>query len=291
MIELKNGLHPDDDIDTQMEIFREKTKKEFLEFYEKYLPKLIYHNTKLVRDRVIAEDIAIESILKSLKKINDYNPEKAGYSTWLFTISKNECIQWLTKNNRNVSMDKFVDEEGTTIKDFLENKDDEISEMRELENLNRQKGLILKSKIKDLKYPYRKVIELRELENKSYRDITIDLRESSTLPLDKSFFKSNYDGQVLSLVDPEKKKDDELVKFYKITNIVSTDGNDVNFSVIERDKDGLISKIKLPKGDYNISGEVPFNMSTLKSQIRNGRILLKDMVKSEFDRLNNIHLY
>lgn len=297
MIKLNDNLSEDYSLETQMEIFKEKTGHDFLTFYKKYLPKLVYHNNKYLRDEAVAEDIAMDAILKSLKKIDDYNPEKARYSTWLFTISKNECIQYLNKNNKMISVDKFVDEEGTTIKDFLPDTGSEDQYMLDIENLNVKKGKLVESKIEELKDPYKKVIKLRHFEKKSYREITIILREKEKLTVTNSFFDPNHYQQfdgisygVLSLVDPEKKKNDELVKFYSIKNISDNKGNKVDFRVIERDKDGLISKIAIPKGNFTIEGEVPFNMSTLKSQIRNGRLNLRDMVKKDFENLDRFFL-
>ena len=65
---------------------------------------------------------------------------------------------------------------------------------------------------------------------------------------------------------------------------------EIDFEVVERDKDGLISKLKVEAGDFVIMGDVPFNMSTLKSQIRNGRLILQSMVKDEFEMLDSLYL-
>lgn len=305
MIEVKDITQTNYSLEKQMEIFKEKTKKDFLSFYDKYLPKLIYYNNNILKDMLVAEDIATDSFLKSLKKIDDYDPEKAGFSTWLFTISRNECIQYINKYKKKLtSMDKSIDEEGTTIKDFLHDDSQEINEIHDIDNLNIKKGNIIKDKIKYLKNPYKEVIKLRELEGKSYREITIILRKKETININDSFFNikkamdketgeeviiSPYDGKILTLVDPEKKKKNEFPKLYSIENIVDNNGNPIDYKIIERDKDNLISKIELSKGNYHIEGELPFNMSTLKSQIRNGRILIKNMVEKEFNKLDKIH--
>ena len=279
----------DYDLNDQISIFKEKTGQDYVTVYKKYFPKLIYYNSLYLKDKSASEDIAMDSILKSLKKIEDYNPEKAGYSTWLFTISKNNCIQYLNKSNKTISVDKFVDDEGTTIKDFLEDKEEENFQNHELENLNIQKGKILKEKIECLTDQYKKVIKLREIEGKSYREITIDLRKTEVITINEDFFDTE---NIISLVDPEKKSNkDELVKFYTISSVEDMEGNSVNFEIVSRDKDYLISCIKLPSGNYTIHGEVPFNMSTLKSQIRNGRIILQGLVEREFEELNHMYLY
>lgn len=275
----------------KMEMFKEKTGKEFLDFYDKYLPKLIFHNNKYVNDFSTAEDIAIDAMIKSLQKIDTYDPEKARFSTWLFTISKNDCIQH--KNNfisRNVSVDKFVDEEGTTIKDFLNDSSLEDEERKELEELNTEKVNLLLDKIENLKEPYRRVIKLRQLEEKSYRDITIILKEEAEFIIDKTYFD---DDNTVELIDPELigRKSGLLMKFCEISYIEDNDGNHVDFEILDRDKDNLITSIKLPKvSEYFISGQIPYNISTIKSQIRNGRKLLQDLVQKDFLQLNEMYL-
>lgn len=39
-----------------------------------------------------AYDMTIETFISALNNINNYNPEKAKFSTWLWTICKNNCI-------------------------------------------------------------------------------------------------------------------------------------------------------------------------------------------------------
>jgi RNA polymerase sigma-70 factor (ECF subfamily) len=277
------------DLSIQIRKFKEKTGKDFNEFYDKYLHRLVYYNQKFVNnDKAIAEDLATDSLIKSLNKIDDYDSSKAGFSTWLYTISKNECIQYKKKElNRLVSVDRFVDEEGTTIKDFLEDKVHEDDHIENIENLNVKKGKMLAKKIDQLKEPYRNVIKLRELEKKSYREITIILREKKQINIDETHFINDE----LVFIDPETKKGShQLSKFYHIDKIIDNYGNEIEFQILEKDKDGLISKIKLPVGNYILKGETPFNMSTLKSQIRNGRLNLQSMVKREFSILDDLYL-
>ena len=81
------------------------------------------------------------------------------------------------------------------------------------------------------------------------------------------------------------------MKFCEIYYIENSAGEFVDFEILSRDKDDLISSIKLPKKDYYfISGLTPYNISTIKSQIRNGRKLLQEMVQKEFMYLNEMYL-
>jgi len=271
-------------IEQKARIFKEKTKKDFSDFYEKYFPKLVFYNNNILKDEEAAKDIATDAMLKSLYKIDDYDPNKARFSTWLFTISKNECFQY-KKNQADklISVDKFVDDDGTTIKDFLNDSSLEDEEIFQSKELDDKKGMILKERIKQLKEPYREVISLREIELRSYRDITIIMREENEIEIDDSYFITDH---ILHMVDPEKKEDNELIKFHTIDSVLDKYGDPVEFTILDIDKDGLISCIKLPKGEYTIIGETPYNISTIKSQIRNGRKLLQNAVKEEFEILD-----
>ena len=112
-------------------IFKEKTGEDFPVFYKKYLPKLIFFVTQICRDKQMAEDIAIDSFMTSLNKINDFASEKARYSTWLFIIARNMTYHKLNQSKRFISIDNTVNSSdsddglATTLKDFLQNESDE----------------------------------------------------------------------------------------------------------------------------------------------------------------------
>ena len=280
--------------DDRIKVFEEMTGLDFTNFYSKYMPKLINHNKKFCKGNIqAAEDMAIESLMKALGKMDDtkggYDKTKAHFSTWLFTISRNDSIQDTNKNNKNVSIDENVnDDEKTTVKDFISNSEDESFREYQEKELNTMKGQILRDKINDLEEPFRNVIFLREINNMSYREITIELRNTKRMSLNETIFNNcNYHNNTLELVDPENKKDGQIVKIFKINSIKDSNGDDVNYNILEQDKDGLISKIEIDKGEYTIDCEVPFNMSTLKSQIRNGREKLRNLVGDEFEIIDD----
>jgi RNA polymerase sigma factor (sigma-70 family) len=276
------------DLTEKIQIFEEKTGKKFIDFYNKYLQTLIFYNIKFVKDAEIAEDIAANAIYKSLDKVDKYDNDKAAFSTWLFTISRNDCIQY-NNSLRTLSIDKTINEDGSSLKDFLESSTIEDSFDKDIENLNELKGDLIRKSIPTLKEKFRKVIQLREIEEMSYREITIELREEKSEQINTDYFNAE---NVIDLIDPEKKKEDsQLIKYYSINSIEDSEGNPVKYEVIARDKDGLISRLALPnKGTYLIKGEVPYNINTVKSQIKNGRKLLKEMLIDKFKVLDNMYI-
>lgn len=65
---------------------------------------------KIMKDRAAAEDMAQEAFLKAFEKIHTYKGE-ARFSTWLYRITFNLCVNQLkkNKNHQSINTDDFVD--------------------------------------------------------------------------------------------------------------------------------------------------------------------------------------
>jgi RNA polymerase sigma-70 factor (ECF subfamily) len=187
-------------------IFKQKTGKDFTTIYQKYYPKLIYFTNKICNDFQKAEDISIESFMIALEKIDKYDNEKSQFSTWLFTIAKNLTLQELKNSKKSISMDLEFDEEGTTMKDFINTTSEEVDTEKK-HDIYSKKADIIKKYISELKEPYKTVIEMREIQKMAYQDIADKLdRNLSTI---KSQIR-NGRHILISLSDKEFKDIDEL---------------------------------------------------------------------------------
>jgi RNA polymerase sigma factor (sigma-70 family) len=155
----------------QEKLFKERTGKDFSFFYTKYYPKLIYYTSRMCNDPQKAEDISTDSFLIAFEKIDKYEKEKSQFSTWLFTIAKNLMLQDIKNSKKTMSLDIEIDEEGTTMKDFIQEEESEEF----LHELANKKAEIMKRQIATLKEPYRKVIEMREIKKMQYKDIADEL--------------------------------------------------------------------------------------------------------------------
>jgi RNA polymerase sigma-70 factor (ECF subfamily) len=151
----------------QEQLFKERTGKDFSFFYEKYYPKLIYYTSRMCNDQQKAQDISTDSFLIAFEKIDKYEREKSQFSTWLFTIARNLMLQDIKNSKKTMSLDIEIDEEGTTMKDFIQEEESE----EYLHDLNTKKAEIMKRHIRNLKEPYRQVIEMREIQKMQYKDI------------------------------------------------------------------------------------------------------------------------
>ncbi len=258
------------DLKEQVLKFEEKTGKEFSAFFKNYYPKLVYYITKICRDEDLAQDLAIESFISSLEKIDNYEKSMAQYSTWLFTIARNATLQEIKENKKFISMDLKIDDEGTTIKDFISDKTDDNIREKDSNKITSEKARITVENIQKLKQPYRKVVEMRELERMSYKDIATELGNDV-------YF------EIIVKKRKKIKLPKELSYTTEITDIVTGDKMS-NFKLIEGDskKTPFFTHIEISSGTYKVKGRSPHNLSTLKSQIRNGRMLLDKMVKKDF---------
>jgi len=253
-------------------IFKERTGKDFNTLYKKYYPKLVYFTSKICNDSQKAEDISTDSFLAAFEKIDKYEKEKSQFSTWLFTIAKNLALQDIKPGKKTLSLDVELDEEGTTLKDFLQEEESNLY----IQDVNDRKAEIMKKHISLLKDPYKSVIEMRELKRMTYKNIACHEGKDVS-------FKLEVQKDVTNLPM-------ELSKCY---TIIDKSGSIVeNYKLIEADpkKSPFFTQISTKPGEYFINGRTPKSLSTIKSQIRNGRAILMNGTKKEFSLLDEMYL-
>ena len=120
-----------------------------------------------------AEDLTIEAFGKAFKSIDTYTPDYA-FSTWLFRIATNNCIDFIRKKRApTVSMDNLytdIDGENVAINIPSENLDpEEII-------IDRQKKETMREIVAKLKPHYKILIELRYFDEKTYDEIAEQLQ-------------------------------------------------------------------------------------------------------------------
>ena len=188
----------------QEKLFREKTGKDFSTLYTKYYPKLIYFTSRMCNDVQKAEDISTDSFMIALDKIEKYDREKSQFSTWLFTIAKNLTLQDIKISKRSISLDIEFDDEGTTMKDFIQEEKSDV----QLQDVFSRKSEIMKKHMDTLKEPYKTVIEMREIHKMAYKDIADQLGKNL------STIKSQIRNGRHLLITQSKKEFDEIDEMY-----------------------------------------------------------------------------
>jgi RNA polymerase sigma-70 factor (ECF subfamily) len=137
-----------------------------------YRDSIYFMLLKMTHNKEDAEDLTIEAFGKAFKSIKQYSPNFA-FSTWLFRIASNNCIDFLRKKNNNtLSIDKeYRDEEGTELASRLES--DDINPQESL--VREQKIDVIRQVVEKIKPHYRVLIELRYFKEYSYEEISAEL--------------------------------------------------------------------------------------------------------------------
>src|SRR5512142_532602 len=84
----------------------EGDQKAYAELLGRYRDAIYFMLLKMVNNSSDAEDLTIEAFGKAFKNINQYTPNYA-FSTWLFKIATNNCIDFIRKKKpNNISLDQ-----------------------------------------------------------------------------------------------------------------------------------------------------------------------------------------
>ena len=124
---------------------------------------------KRTKNQIDAEDITIEAFFKAFNKIDTFDP-KFKFKTWLITIAKNTHFDNLRKQKNSISRQDIKDYEKRShwIIDNSPSAEDCL--------INEQNLAELLKDIKKLKKQHQEIIHLRYFKEKSYFDISIQLK-------------------------------------------------------------------------------------------------------------------
>lgn len=74
------------------------SQEEYRILVDRYKDSIYRHCFYIVRDEDVAEDMAQETCIKAFKNLGRYDPAKAAFKTWAFTIATRECLSYLRRN-------------------------------------------------------------------------------------------------------------------------------------------------------------------------------------------------
>lgn len=157
------------DFNEKSKIFEEKVGATVSDMYTDYYDRLVKFVDNITKDTPSAEDIACDSFIQAVNKIDQYDNTKSKFTTWLFIIARNRAIQEMKKNMVNISMDDDIDDSGNTIKKFIRDTSDDDKGYYDM--IEKKAAVVLEA-IKELKQPYRDILEMREIQHLSYADIS-----------------------------------------------------------------------------------------------------------------------
>ena len=144
----------------------------FSKLMDKYKDSIFYMTLKMIHNRDDAEDLTLESFGKAFNKIKKYD-NKYAFSTWLFKIATNNCIDFIRKKRLETHS---IDEPIKTEKGSINTINVESETLNpEQKVMKEQRVISVRSAVKKLKPKYRHMIELRYYEELSYEEIATEL--------------------------------------------------------------------------------------------------------------------
>jgi RNA polymerase sigma-70 factor (ECF subfamily) len=142
----------------------------YKDLMDKYQKPLYFHVLKMVKNHEQVEDLVQEAFMKAFRNLNSYNTNYA-FSTWLYRITTNHTIDYLRKKKlKTTSIDQPVKTRDGEME--IQISDDAETD-RDIIRKERKK--IIHNAINDLPEKYRRVIEMRHLQELSYQEIADQL--------------------------------------------------------------------------------------------------------------------
>lgn len=171
-MELRNGLSDKakDDL-LLVELAKSGNEKAFSSLLNRYRDSIYFMLLKMVNNSSDAEDLTIESFGKAFRNLDLFTPEFA-FSTWLFKIATNNCIDFIRKKRVSPTpIDPFQND----LDNLTVNIQSDLPDPEEM-LINDQKIAVLRAIVNQLKPRYRNLIELRYYKEYSYEEIASELK-------------------------------------------------------------------------------------------------------------------
>lgn len=142
----------------------QKAYEALVKRYQRGIYNLIY---QMVKNREETEDLVQETFIKAFNALESYN-DKYAFSTWLYKIAYNNCIDSIRKRKlKTYPLDKPIRTKEGEVKQEI--KDDSSSPEKDFLFSERKKQI--QESIDQLPPRYKRVIELRHKDEKSYEEI------------------------------------------------------------------------------------------------------------------------
>ena len=146
-------------------------EKAFARLMSRYKDAIYFMLLKMVNNKNDAEDLTLEAFGKAFKNLHQYSPNYA-FSTWLFKIATNNCIDFLRKRRGvYISIENNQENGDNDAPIKLRSTDPDPEEKL----IRIQKAFLMRRLVHKLKPRYRILVELRYFREFSYEEIAKEL--------------------------------------------------------------------------------------------------------------------
>ncbi len=147
-------------------------EKAFARLLGRYKDTIYFMLLKMLNNRSDAEDLTIEAFGKAFKNLHQYSPTYA-FSTWLFKIASNNCIDFLRKR-KGITISIENEDEHSEMSEVSRIKSKDLNPEEKL--IRKQKAILLQKVVRRLKPHYQELVELRYFREMSYEEIAEELK-------------------------------------------------------------------------------------------------------------------
>jgi RNA polymerase sigma-70 factor (ECF subfamily) len=140
----------------------------YSQLMDTYFDKVYSRMLKMTGQPGDAEDLAMEAFNKAFSKLEQYTPDFA-FSTWLYRIAKNNCIDHLRRNKKDtdsIVVNQYEAELGITAHELA----NQLPSPEQL-MINRQETLLLREIVDTLHPKYKDIIKLHYFSELSCEEI------------------------------------------------------------------------------------------------------------------------
>ena len=147
-------------------------QRAYAKLMDRYRNSIYHMMYKMVSNREDADDLTLEAFGKAFNKLASYTPRYA-FSTWLFKIAINNCIDYIRKKRLHLlSIDDPI-EHGSD-QDYSSNIKSGALDPEE-RFIRQQRVMLMRKVLNKLSDKYRLMIQLRFFEELSYDEIAVEL--------------------------------------------------------------------------------------------------------------------
>lgn len=172
-MDLKNSTSEKAKRDAQLvkDALENGSQKAYSDLMSYYRDPLYYTLLKMMKNPYDAEDLTIEAFGKAFKNLEKYTTDYA-FSTWLFKIAINNCIDYMRRKNTSP---QCVDEDFGV---FENTSESDSVQSQEESYMIKERARVMHWAVEQLRPKYRTLIELRYFQELSYEEISKELNIS-----------------------------------------------------------------------------------------------------------------
>tara|TARA_A100001388_G_scaffold65247_1_gene45698 strand:- start:127 stop:717 length:591 start_codon:yes stop_codon:yes gene_type:complete len=171
---VKKNSKKERDIETIRNALKTNNQNYYNELMSQYHNSINFFVNDIIKNQSVSNDLTIEIMGKAFINLKSYN-FKYAFSTWIFTIAKNHCIDYLRKNNlKTVSIDELTNNDEYYFE--IPSKDSNPEDLL----IRKQRIQLLRRLVNQLSLKYISVVKLRYFKEMSYSEISEELNLSES---------------------------------------------------------------------------------------------------------------